>query len=187
MSKCLIPITFFAKSTSKNVNRFCRMARDSIESMSLPSSNWNLEQAFNSREQYRVYPYRVSGTGYPSSLQLTLRVFKRDRDPLCTGPVQGFKIMFHKPNEDPQVWKKYSQLSPETLKLIFVTPQLEMAMESIRKYSPEVRGCYFQSEHPLRYFRREHYTQRNCETECVANFTRLQCGCVKFSMPSEFI
>lgn len=43
------------------------------------------------------------------------------------------------------------------------------------------RQCFFNSERKLRYLRT--YTQRNCELECLANFTLAVCGCVRFSMP----
>lgn len=46
-------------------------------------------------------------------------------------------------------------------------------------------NVFFSTERQLRFFRT--YTQYNCEAECLANFTQIQCGCVKFSMPSRFL
>ncbi|XP_031639854.1 uncharacterized protein LOC116351846 [Contarinia nasturtii] len=54
--------------------------------------------------------------------------------------------------------------------------------EGLRYYSPEQRQCFFNSDRQLRFYKI--YTQNNCESECLANFTRTMCGCVKFSMPS---
>ena len=31
----------------------------------------------------------------------------------------------------------------------------------------------------------QNYSQSNCEMECYTNFTKKECGCVKFSMPSK--
>lgn len=45
------------------------------------------------------------------------------------------------------------------------------------------RQCFFNSERYLRFFK--HYTQHNCELECLANYTMKTCGCVKFSMPRD--
>lgn len=46
------------------------------------------------------------------------------------------------------------------------------------------RQCFFDTERQLRFFKI--YTQRNCELECLANFTVKTCGCAKFSMPSGY-
>lgn len=45
------------------------------------------------------------------------------------------------------------------------------------------RQCFFNSERTLHYLKT--YTQRNCQLECLANFTLAKCGCVKFSMPHD--
>lgn len=165
------------------------MARDFIEPSVMPVSNWNMEEGYSELTEVddgkESYPYRVYGTGSPSSLTVTLRVFKPDIDYMCGGALQGFQIKFHKPNEDPQVWKKYFQLSPETTKLFVITPNVNRPMANIKPYSPDIRECFFKSERSLRFFK--HYTERNCESECLANYTLLQCGCVKFSMSSKII
>lgn len=51
----------------------------------------------------------------------------------------------------------------------------------VQKYDPRVRMCYFPHEKYLRYFKI--YTQKNCRTECWANYTLRECGCVSFFMP----
>lgn len=43
------------------------------------------------------------------------------------------------------------------------------------------RQCFFNKERALRFYKV--YSQKNCEMECIANFTFAKCGCVKFSMP----
>lgn len=65
---------------------------------------------------------------------------------------------------------------------IMVKAKLVSTSEELRGYEPNQRGCFYSSERKLHYFKI--YTENNCETECLANFTRLQCGCVRFSMPS---
>lgn len=56
-------------------------------------------------------------------------------------------------------------------------------MYLINLHSPNRRQCYFDDERDLRYFKS--YSQSNCQTECLANYTMARCGCVKFWMPSE--
>lgn len=55
--------------------------------------------------------------------------------------------------------------------------------QSLKSYPPARRQCYFPSERYLQYFKV--YTQRNCELECVTNYTLKTCGCVYLHMPSE--
>lgn len=162
------------------------MSQDFNEIGFVPSSNWNMEDGYTKLKNLDTesYPFRVFGTGDPSGLTVLFRVSKPDIDHLCGGTIQGFKIKFHNPSEDPQIWKKRYQLSPDAQKLFIINPAGTAAKDEIRKYDAGVRNCYYPFERPLRYYKR--YSQRNCETECLANYTLVQCGCVKFSMPSEY-
>lgn len=165
---------------------FCsRMTRDFDETVFVPSSNWNIERGYTKLKNVDTdsYPYRVFGKGDPSGLVVILRTFKPNIDYLCGGFVQGFKIKFHSPGDEPQIWKKRILLSHDVTKLFLINPQVTIAMDDIRKYGSQVRNCYYSSERQLLYFKR--YSKHNCENECLANYTLEQCGCVKFSMPSE--
>lgn len=142
-----------------------------------------METGYGESNNVEMYPYRVYGTGKPASFTVLLRVFNHDIDYLCAGAVQGFKVKFHPPNEGPQIWKKYFHISPGQAALFTIEPKVIITSNNVRKYSPKVRQCYFNSERRLRFYKQ--YTQRNCEAECLANYTLAQCGCVKFSMPSK--
>lgn len=52
--------------------------------------------------------------------------------------------------------------------------------DSLRVFQPETRGCYFDGEKQLRFFKA--YTKANCEYECMSNFTFNSCQCTKFQM-----
>lgn len=43
------------------------------------------------------------------------------------------------------------------------------------------RGCYFNSERQLQFFKI--YTETNCWLECLTNFTLFYCGCTFYYMP----
>lgn len=131
----------------------------------------------------KSYPYRVFGTGDPSSLNVILRIRKSDIDPVCSSPAAGFKILFHKPNEYASSWNRLSLLSPNTSKTFRMIPKIQKAMNNIRKYSPTMRECYFSNENPLRFFKQ--YSQYNCKLECFGTHLMKRCGCVNFSMPSK--
>ncbi|EDS26207.1 gonad-specific amiloride-sensitive sodium channel 1 [Culex quinquefasciatus] len=50
-------------------------------------------------------------------------------------------------------------------------------------YTPSRRRCFFSHERKLQFF--AIYNQANCELECLTNYTRKLCSCVRFSMPHD--
>lgn len=55
--------------------------------------------------------------------------------------------------------------------------------ESVKKYNPKRRECFFSSERRLKYFKT--YSQLNCKLECLTNETLQHCDCVNFFMPRD--
>lgn len=162
-----------------------RLASDILNTTSIqPPSNWNLDSGYSNNRSERAYPHHVFGTGLQASLIVILQVFKGDIDHLCGGGIQGFTVMFHPPNEAPQVFKKYFHLSPGKTISLSIEPKMTTTPDNIRtSYDPSVRRCYFEYERKLRFYKQ--YTQQNCEWECLSNYTLKQCGCVKYSMPRK--
>lgn len=64
-------------------------------------------------------------------------------------------------------------------------PNLLRTNNALRTYDPIGRQCYYETERYLRFFRV--YTQRNCEMECITNYTVTKCGCSAFYLPSKCI
>lgn len=149
------------------------------------STHWNLERGYDDSEgnYSETYPYRVFAAGARSGLFSLLRLFEQDLEYVCRGPVQGFKILLHTPGEVPQVSKHYFRVPLLQEVLVSVKPQMITTSEGLRHYHPNRRQCFFNGERKLRFLNM--YTQRNCELECLSNFTKSECGCVKFSMPSN--
>lgn len=146
-----------------------------------PSSNWDMEEGYDFPKDTEPYPFRIFGTGKGASFSILLRVFNQDIDYLCGGPIQGFEISFHAPNERPYIWRKPFQITLGRSAIFTINPSLIITSPNVRDYTPNERQCYFNSERRLQFFKQ--YTQRNCEIECFYNFTLAECGCVKFSMP----
>lgn len=141
-------------------------------------THWSLEEGYTP-DQEKTYPHRVNGAGKMFGITLILKVNNYDIDYTCSGPVQGFKITFHTPVELPHVVKHTFELSPGYTSTFMVEPKLVETTVSARKHPPHIRQCYFNSERKLRFFK--YYTQRNCEFECLSNYTLSQCGCVNFA------
>lgn len=130
-----------------------------------------------------VFPHRATGMGSQERFTALMRFPDRDIDYLCGGGFSGFKVSFHLPNEFPSVRRKHYRVSINRMSMILVLPHLSVGLPAIRDFSPTLRKCHFVYEHKLRFF--HHYTQQNCELECLSNYTLQKCGCVHFSMPSK--
>lgn len=50
--------------------------------------------------------------------------------------------------------------------------------EDLIKFDIEKRHCLFQGEKKLRFFKI--YSKKNCEVECLSNYTKKMCDCVPF-------
>jgi hypothetical protein len=51
---------------------------------------------------------------------------------------------------------------------VLITPEITQTDEDLRSFTPEERGCYFEGERKLKYFKV--YTRRNCELETLSEF-----------------
>lgn len=116
-------------------------------------SNWNLESGYFDLKNFDSYPNRIYSIGQQSSLNVYLRVLKNDTDAVCGGGVQGFTIVFHPPNEFPQVDKEFSYVSLGKAMIFTVKPSQTKPHAAIAAYDPELRHCYFDFERKLRFFR----------------------------------
>lgn len=150
-------------------------------------SGWNVEDGYSNKDSHgkvnEVYPNRVLGNGNRAGLLVAIQLLQENMEYMCRGPIQGFKFLLHMPGEVPQISKYYYRVPLEQEVIVQVKPNMITTSKNLRDYKPNQRQCYFSSERQLRFFKI--YTQRNCELECLANFTKTKCGCVKFSSPSK--
>lgn len=146
-----------------------------------PISTWHLEEGYKSnRRDIIPYPLRVNGAGPLFGITIILKVNDYDIDYMCSGPDQGFKITFTTPFELPHAMKNYFELLLEMSSIYTIEPKFVETADSARKYPPAQRQCYFNSERKLRFFKQ--YTLRNCEYECLSNYTLAKCNCVPYSL-----
>ncbi|CAH2105174.1 unnamed protein product [Euphydryas editha] len=149
------------------------------------SHTWTLENGYSPKTPLETYPHRGPGHGENTGLILILKVTNQDCDFLCSGPTQGFKILLHSPAEFPRLSQQFFRVPLGRDISVAVTPKMMTTSEGLSNYSAFRRQCYFPYERYLKYFKV--YTQTNCETECLTNFTYAKCGCVHFAMPLELI
>jgi amiloride-sensitive sodium channel len=85
------------------------------------------------------------------------------------------------PNEVPTTFHELTFLEISFQKVLFLHPKSFRTNENMKKFQPKIRGCYFENERKLKFFKI--YTKAHCDLECMTNFTLKFCGCVHFSMP----
>ena len=147
-------------------------------------SHWNVEDGYDSYvNESEIYPYRVFGAGLRDILVMILGITVDDMHTLCSELAQGFRLLLHLPDGLPRFPQDFVFIPIEQEIYISVKPNVITTSNGLRNYSPHERGCFFRSEHHLRFFKS--YSQLKCEQECLANYTKSECGCVTFSMPSN--
>lgn len=149
------------------------------------TTHWSLEKGFRSGTSLATYPVRVFSAKQTSALVVFLRLFDQDLEYVCQSLVPGFKIFLHSPGEIPAMSRKSFRVPVFEEAELSIKPTLISTVNSLRSYHPTLRQCFFDGERELRFFKI--YAQTNCEAECLSNFTRMECGCVQFSMPSILI
>ncbi|CAO1411521.1 unnamed protein product [Diamesa tonsa] len=61
---------------------------------------------------------------------------------------------------------------------VIITAEVFITDADLIKFSPEKRHCLFQGEKILRFYKI--YSKKNCEMECLSNYTKKKCDCVPF-------
>ena len=149
-----------------------------------PKSNWNIE-TYGYRKGNANYPFNVYSAKQNAELDFTLRTLNMDVEIVCRTLVPGYKLFLHTPFDALRSTDSSIRIPFAEEISVSIIPKLYITVRALQSYNPSIRKCFFRSERQLRFFRS--YSQGNCEIECLANYTLATCGCVKFSMPSNFI
>ncbi|KAF5300620.1 hypothetical protein FQA39_LY11081 [Lamprigera yunnana] len=144
---------------------------------------WSLQDGYDKRANFDTYPRRTFLPGISGGLMVdALYTNHSHLDYLCDESLQGYKvIILHHPSELPDMGKHF-RLSLDEAVYVGIKPTMITVSPALLPYSPEKRKCYFAEEKPLLMYKL--YTQQNCLSECLANFTLLKCGCLAFYMPT---
>lgn len=119
-----------------------------------------------------VYPHKAfSGTIF--GLNVVLQTNSSDLDHICTGPVQGYRLKVHSPDEFPVMTSGYQRIPLSKELLVNVKPAMSIKTDD----------CHSTLTLPLKTFNT--YTQSNCLAECTSTYVQSKCGCVKFSMTHD--
>ncbi|KAG5683738.1 hypothetical protein PVAND_013003 [Polypedilum vanderplanki] len=141
-------------------------------------NQWKMEEGYLTTDEKDVFPIRLSKS---NTLSLLFYLSENDTMNNCQAIGRVFTIILHQPNEIPTVFHEELYIPFGNRKTVILTAKILKTAESLRKYLPEKRGCYFEGERQLKFFKS--YTKAHCDFECMANYTFNVCGCMKFSMP----
>lgn len=137
---------------------------------------WTSEKGY--LNEYLKFPHRAN-----QNFSVPLRPMLNEIDKENTCGVKAFLVFVHKPNEVLTPFHDRIFLRFDELMEIKVTPQGRRTDYDLKKFSPDLRRCYFEGERKLKFFKT--YTKALCKWECHANATLEKCGCVKLSMPRD--
>ena len=136
----------------------------------IEESTWSVTSGYDNKNS-DVYPHRaVSGADVGFNIVLNMKT--SDIDFLCRGPVQGYKMKIHSPDEFPRMYSGYQRIPFNSEVIAHVKPEL--------KLNSQKEFCHSTSSKSLRYFKQ--YSQANCLAECLSTHVESECGCIKFSM-----
>lgn len=145
-------------------------------------SHWSFEHGYENEMDKSSYPMRIFNSRSDAALRVELYLAD-DNFFACSELEAGFRLFLHVPGEMPKMSRQFHYVTvSEDIKLS-IKATLITTSDGLQSYKPSQRQCFFNSDRQLRFFK--NYTQTNCEAECLANFTKRECECVKFSMPSR--
>lgn len=87
-------------------------------------SEWSMEEGYPIDSNLSTYPERVQTAGARAGLNIILPLSSYDKDFICKGPSQGFKLQLHVPGEIPRLSQQYFRLSMDQEMVISVKPNM---------------------------------------------------------------
>lgn len=148
-----------------------------------PSYYWNGNIPANLTEDM-IYPRRVLIGSEGLRFQLNLPT--KDKDYVCSGPVQSFKIQLHSANDHPQMHQYFYRIPMQHDIVMAVHPNIINSTDQlIQNYDKEKRQCIDEEKDKriLLFFKK--YTQRNCKLEALAYRTHKKCECCPYGLPRQ--
>lgn len=154
-----------------------------IAKTNLNVTNWSLEMGYDKVSNRTTYPFRSFNSGYKGGLQARVQIEKENLNYYCHEHGLGFKLILSVPGDTYQISRQSFQIPLSEDVRLAIKPKQIITSKKLRKYEPNERECFFNDERQLYFFK--NYTKNNCEAECLANYTKRECGCVGFYMPRD--
>ena len=136
------------------------------------SNEWTVERGYFYENS--TYPKRLAARAEDFfKINLTLEDARRS----CG----SINVAIHLPSEIPNIFLSFLPINYGSISTVFIKAKSYRTDDALRKYSADVRKCYFEGERKLEFFK--FYSKAHCEMECAANASISYCGCVRFWYP----
>lgn len=146
-----------------------------------PSYFWNHRIPPNMTEQM-IYPRRV----YVGSegLRFELVLNRRDKDFVCSGPVQSYKIQISSSDDHPHMHRNFYRIPMSHDIVMSVHPNIMNSTDQlIANYDKKKRQCIDAEKKEKKLHAFKKYTQRNCQLNQLSYRQNDECGCVAYWIP----
>lgn len=111
---------------------------------------WSLQNGYERKSEMdpKMFPYEILGAGNRGAFSIVLRMFENDFDYICRGSIIGFKVAIHLTGDLPSILSSnhFIRVPTNQETLITFQPEVMRTADSLQKYSPNERGCYFPNE-----------------------------------------
>ncbi|KAG4070571.1 hypothetical protein HA402_011958 [Bradysia odoriphaga] len=148
------------------------MAPEMMTVWNRPKTDWSPDDGYVNVADKKTYPIHVYSARDSAKLTITLRSDDEDIEYVCRSLTPGYKIFFHTPSNVLRATDAFVPVNLGGGVNIAFKPKLITTSDGLRKYQPNQRQCFFNSERQLHFYR--FYSQENCQAECLANYTVLQ-------------
>lgn len=160
-----------------------RMAPELLMVSDRPKVNIKVTSGYSEQFAKTNYPFNVYSAYHNAKFDVLLRSLMNDVEFICRTLIPGYKIYLHFPFDSLRATDVSFRVPFSEEVSIAIIPKLIFTAAALLDNDPIERQCFFNHERQLRFFR--YYSSKNCDIECLANYTLESCGCVKFSSPSN--
>ncbi|XP_055371677.1 pickpocket protein 28-like [Condylostylus longicornis] len=142
--------------------------------------DWSTETGYPDDLPKKFYPERIAGAGIYNGLTITLDA-EVDEYYCSSTDGSGVKFNVHSPAETSSIREIGFTIGTRVDLRVKLAPSYTVTAENVRNIDPNVRGCLYNNDVNLTYFRT--YTTKNAQTECLSSKFYKVCGCVPFYVP----
>lgn len=103
------------------------------------SDHWNMENGYhkNAPNDELSYPFRVHAAGTRGGLYILLRLYSYDFEYVCRGPVLGFKVTLHAPDELPHISSHFFRVPLNQETIVAIKPDVMTTASVLQSYEPK--------------------------------------------------
>ena len=100
------------------------------------TSSWTMDNGYNDTDIALSYPYRVLKSEFHYGLHTLIGLRNEDIETVCKGPISGFKVLLHTPDEMPKMTHNFLRVPLNQEVIIMINPMVIRTSPDLSSYSP---------------------------------------------------